>query len=167
MFVIVIALTGLLALFGNGIATMQLVENDLIAKQKAREALESIFTARNTNQLAFDAIRNAPDGIFLAGYQPLRLPNPVGGGGDGLVGTADDGSIESVTTAGHDEVVGTGDDETRTLTEFQRQIQIAPILYSDLSVNPDVRSVTVSIKYLTPIGGSRVFQLQSYISRFR
>lgn len=167
LFVIVVALTGLLSLFGHGISTMKLVGDDLIAKQKARECLESIFTARNTQQVDFDGIQNSPDGIFLAGYQPLKRPNPSGGGGDGLVGTSDDGPIESITLAGPDELMGTGDDETRVLLEFDRQIQIDPILYADSTVNPDVRRVTVRIRFPTPLGRQRVYEVESYVSRFR
>ena len=43
-----IGLVSLLALFSQAVVTMFLVQEDLIAKQKTREALESIFTARNT-----------------------------------------------------------------------------------------------------------------------
>ena len=167
LFVVVVALTGLLSLFGHGIATMKLVEDDLIAKQKARECLESIFTARNTQQVDFDSIQNSPDGIFLAGYQALKRPNPSGGGGDGLVGTADDGAVETITLPGDDGLIGTADDETRVLNEFDRQIQIDPILYADSTVNPDVRRVTVRVRFPTPLGGQRVYEVESYVSRFR
>ena len=134
----------------------------LIAKQKSREALESIYTARNTSQINFDMIQNVDDGIFLVGYQPLRRPS-----GDGLVGTADDGAIETLTLPGPDGVMNTPDDEVRVLSSFQRQIQIAPILYADDTINPDVRRVLVSIRYNTPLGGQGTYQVESYISRFR
>ena len=94
IFVIVIALTSLLSLFSYAIATMQLTQDLLIAKQKAREALESIFTARNTSQITFDMIQNDSviDGIFLVGYQDLRRPST-----DGLIGTFDDGDEDIET----------------------------------------------------------------------
>ncbi len=164
-FVLTIALTGLLALFSHAIATMMLMQDLLIAKQKSREALESIFTARNTQQISFDMIQNpaeSPDGIFLDGYQPLRRP-----GADGLIGTTDDGPIETLTLPGPDQVLGNGDDEVRVLSSFDRQIQIDPVLYADGMVNPDIRKVVVSIRYFTPFGGQRTFEVESYVSRFR
>ncbi len=168
LFVVTIALTSLLALFGYAISTMTLMQDLLIAKQKSREALESIYTARNTSQITFDMIQNVSDsGIFLDGYQPLKRPNPTGGSGDGLIGTADDGAIETLTLPGPDGVLGNGDDEVRVLTRFERQIQIDPILYADSTVNPDVRKVQVSIRYSNPLGGQQAYVVESYISRFR
>ncbi|MDA2924799.1 hypothetical protein MYX65_09125 [Acidobacteria bacterium AH-259-L09] len=168
LFVIVIALTSLLVLYGYSIATITLSQDLLIAKQKSREALESIFTARNTQQITFDMIQNVSDsGIFLDGFQPLRRPNPTAGSGDGLTGTADDGEIEALTLPGPDGVLGNGDDEIRVLDSFERRIQIDPVLYSDSTVNPDVRRVTVTIQYSTPLGGQRTYDVESYISRFR
>ena len=163
LFVVTIALTSLLALFGHSVATMSLMQDLLIAKQKAREALESIYTARNTRQISYDNIQNVADaGIFLDGFQPLRRPST-----DGLIGTVDDGAIEALTLPGDDGLLNTGDDVIRVLTTFDRQIQIDPILYADSTVNPDVRKVTVSIRYTTPLGGQRIYQVQSYVSRFR
>jgi len=164
LFVVTIALTGLLALFAHSISTMTLMQDLLIAKQKSRETLESIYTARNTRQITFDMIRNvsASPGIFLDGYQPLRRPQT-----DGLIGTADDGAIETLTLPGPDGLLGNGDDEVRVLDTFERQIQIDPILYADSTVNPDVRKVLVSIRYNTPMGGQETYVVESYISRFR
>ncbi len=169
LFVVTIALTSLLALFGYAISTMTLMQDLLIAKQKSRETLESIYTARNTRQITFDMIQNVSDsGIFLDGYQPLKRPNPTSGNGDGLIGTADDGDIETLVLPGPDgDLTTTGDNEVRTLTAFERQIQIDPILYADNTVNPDVRKVQVSIRYSNPLGGQQAYVVESYISRFR
>ena len=146
-FVIVIALVSLLTLFAYSVATMALTEDLLIGKEKAREALESIFTARNTQQITFDEIQNvvpSQPGIFLNGYQQLKTA-----GDDGLIGTADDGAIE--------------------LNQFEREIQINPVFYADAPsvVDPDVRWVRIRIRFSTPLGGQRIFELESYISRFR
>jgi hypothetical protein len=168
LFVVTIALTSLAALFGHAISTMTLMQDLLIAKQKSREALESIYTARNTRQITFDMIQNVSDsGIFLDGFQPLKKPNPTSGNGDGLIGTADDGAVETLTLPGVDGYLNTGDDEVRTLTAFERQIDIDPILFADSTVNPDVRKVTVNIRYQTPMGGQQTYQVESYISRYR
>ncbi len=164
LFVVTIALTSLLALFGYAISTMTLMQDLLIAKQKSRETLESIYTARNTGLITFDMIQivSASPGIFLDGYQPLERPQ-----GDGLIGTADDADIETLILPGPDGYLNTGDDEVRVLTTFERQIQIDPILYADSTVNPDVRKVLVSIRYNTPMGGQETYVVESYISRFR
>ena len=164
MFVITIALTSLLALFGYAISTMTLMQDLLIAKQKSRETLESIYTARNTRQITFDMIQNdnVTGGIFKVGYQPLERPQA-----DGLIGTADDADIETLKLPGPDGYLNTGDDEVRTLDRFERQIQIDPILYADSTVNPDVRKVMVSIRYSNPVGGQETYVVESYISRFR
>ncbi len=164
MFVITIALTGLLSLFGYAISTMSLMQDLLIAKQKSRETLESIYTARNTSQITFDMIQNvsASPGIFLDGYQPLERPQA-----DGLIGTADDGAVENLILPGVDGTLNTGDDEVRVLDTFERQIQIDPILFADSSVNPDIRRVLVSIRYNTPMGGQSTYTVESYISRYR
>jgi hypothetical protein len=168
MFVITIALTSLLALFGYAISTMTLMQDLLIAKQKSRETLESIYTARNTRQITFDMIQNvSSSGIFLDGYQPLKRPNPTGSSGDGLIGTADDGDIETLILPGPDGYLNTGDDEVRVLDRFERQIQIDPILYADSTVNPDVRKIMVSIRYSNPVGGQETYEVESYISRYR
>ncbi len=168
LFVVTIALTSLLALYGYAISTMALMQDLLIAKQKSRETLESIYTARNTQQITFDMIQNVSDsGIFIDGYQPLKRPNPTSGNGDGLIGTADDGDIEEMRLPGPDGYLNTGDDEVRVLTRFERQIQIDPIFYADSTVNPDVRRVLVSIRYNTPMGGQETYEVESYISRYR
>jgi len=165
MFVITIALTGLLSLFGYAISTMSLMQDLLIAKQKSRETLESIYTARNTSQITFDMIQNdnVADGIFLEGYQSLKRP-----GNDGLIGTSDEGAIETLTLPGPDgDLMLTADNEFRVLDTFERQIQISPILFADSSVNPDVRRIMVSIRYNTPMGGQSTYAVESYISRYR
>jgi len=165
LFVVTIALTSLLALFGYAISTMTLMQDLLIAKQKSREALESIYTARNTGLITFDMIQNvsASPGIFLDGYQPLERPQ-----GDGLIGTADDADVEELILPGPDgDLTTTGDNEVRVLSTFARQIQIDPILFADSTVNPDVRKVLVSIRYNTPMGGQDTYVVESYISRYR
>ncbi len=164
LFVVTIALTSLLALFGYAISTMTLMQDLLIAKQKSRETLESIYTARNTRQITFAMIQNdnVTGGIFLEGYQSLKRP-----GDDGLIGTSDDGAIEELRLPGLDGQLGNVDDEIRVLDRFERQIQIDPILFADSTVNPDVRKVMVSIRYSNPVGGQETYVVESYISRYR
>ncbi|MDA2937722.1 prepilin-type N-terminal cleavage/methylation domain-containing protein [Acidobacteria bacterium AH-259-A15] len=167
LMVMTIGLTGLLALFSQSVITMYLVQEELIAQQKSREALEGIYTARDTQLITFDMIQNDPAGVFLAGFQPLRLPNPTSGGGDGLVGTADDGAVETLTLPGPDGQLGTGDDLIRPLTNFDRQIEIDPVLMSGGNPYPDLRQITITVRYTTSQGWQRSYQVASYISRYR
>ena len=159
VFVSVIGLVSLLALFSQSVVTMFLVQEELIAKHKAREALESIYTAQNTQGITFDMIENtpAPGAVFLDGFQPLLLA-----GDDGLIGTSDDGAIETLHLPGPDGVLGNADDINRTLTNFERQIEISPVgSYTDL------KQITVTVRYTTPQGWQRSFQASSYVSRYR
>src|SRR6267154_2502265 len=86
MAILTIGLVSLLGVFGIAMASTQDSQQDMIAKQLANEALESIVTARNTSQKQWSDIQNIADGgIFLPGYQPL-----YDAGADGIMGTADD-----------------------------------------------------------------------------
>ena len=155
----IVGLVSLLALFSQAVVTMFLVQEDLIAKQKTREALESIFTARNTQDITFDKIEDTPDsGIFLDGFQPLQLA-----GDDGLIGTADDGAVETLYLLGPDGLLNEGgDDVTRPLTNFERRIEIVPVpTYTDL------KQVNVTVRYTTTQGWTRSFQVSSFVSRYR
>ncbi len=91
--------TGLLSLAGVFILGLNQLSGSsaaLIAREKAREAVESVHTARDTRviQLVPDLqrrlrpgcrVRGKPAGVFLDGPQPLN-----NAGTDGLVNTADD-----------------------------------------------------------------------------
>ncbi len=154
--VMLVGLMGVLSLFGHALLSMRFAEQNLVAKQKAREAIESIFTARNTAQVTFDQIQGTDNsGIFLTGLQPLKVP-----GTDGLVGTADDGAAETMVLAGRDGLLGTSDDTITTLSQFQRQIAIT-------TLSTDLRQITVTMRYSPTRGFVRDYQVTSYISRFR
>ena len=64
--VLMIGLLAVLATFAMAIGNTNSVQLDSIARQKATEALESIFTARQTSQITFAKIQNvgAGAGIF-------------------------------------------------------------------------------------------------------
>lgn len=156
IFVSTIGLVSLLALFSQSVVTMFLVQEDLIAKQKARETLESIYTARST--ITFNDIKNAAaGGVFEDGWQDLKVA-----GDDGLIGTTDDGAIETLNLPGPDGQLGNGDDINRTLTNFERQIQIA-----DVGSYTDLRKITVTVRYTTSQGWVRSFETSSYFSKYR
>jgi prepilin-type N-terminal cleavage/methylation domain-containing protein len=177
MIAIVIMSIGILtvvAAFATAIATTQNAQQDLIARQKALEAMESIFTARNTQQINFAAIANIPDGgIFTSGATLLWDAGP-----DGLVNTADDipfaakgvcpAGPECITLPGPDGILGTADDVPMSLGNFTRQIQINPVLQADGTVNPNLKQIIVTVSYTT--GGflvPRSYSVNALISSFR
>ena len=57
-----IGLLAVLATFAMAISNTTSVQNDSIARQKAAEAMESIYTARQTSQITFDKIQNVGRG---------------------------------------------------------------------------------------------------------
>jgi prepilin-type N-terminal cleavage/methylation domain-containing protein len=172
---IAILMIGLLALvgtFGLALGSTANSQEDLVAKQKAMEAVESIYTARNTQQLGFGAIANtnAAGGIFKQGYQPL-----LAAGGDGLVGTIDDtnfpacpSGVECINLPGPDGILGTSDDTQMSLSNFERQITITSVLQPDGTANPNLKQVQVDVRY-TKAGSSnkRTYTTIAYISSYR
>jgi len=132
-----IGILSVLAVFGTAVATTQNAQENLIARQKALETMESIYTARNTQQINFSQIANISNGgIFTDG--PTQL---LSAGRDGLVNTADDVDFpasgacpagpECITLPGSDGILGTADDTAMSLANFQRQIQINTVLEAD------------------------------------
>ena len=163
MAVMVVGLVGVVGLFSASVGSAYNSQADLIAKQKARQALESIFTARNTQQVSFDMVSNVSSGgIFLDGWQQLRAA-----GADGLTGTADDGAPETTTLPGVDGLYGTADDIIVPLSQFQRQIVIQPAIRSDGSADPNLRQVSVSLQYPASNGIMNSYSVSTYISRYR
>jgi hypothetical protein len=161
--VLTIALLALGMAMVHGLSAMFMVQEQLIAKQKAREALESVFTSRSTQNITFDQIRNVSGGgIFLEGFQSIR-----GMGADGIANTGDDSAdpVETMLMAGPDGVVGTADDVRRTLSGFQRSVTIANVLTPTNLVDPDVRTITVVVRFRAQ-GRWRTVTSRSFISRF-
>jgi prepilin-type N-terminal cleavage/methylation domain-containing protein len=156
--------TGLLSLagvFSVGMVHMAGSTPGVIAREKAREAIESVHTARDTGNLPWPKIKNEPaPGIFLTGPQSLYAP-----GVDGLANTADDAAAGLEKMAGNDNIRGTADDIP--LTDFTREIQISD-LYMDNAptvVNPNLRQIKVIIRYKVA-GWWRTYTLTTYVSSF-
>lgn len=169
-----IGIMTLIAAFATAIAATNNAQENLIARQKTLEAMESIYTARNAQQITFNQIANiSSGGIFTTGATQLLAAGP-----DGLVNTADDVSFpangacpagpECLMLPGPDGVLGTADDKALSLANFTRQIQISTVLESDgVTVNPNLRQVTVTVSYTT--GGStipRAYTVNALISSF-
>jgi hypothetical protein len=157
--------TGLLSLagvFALGLNHVASSSPALIAREKAREAVESVHTARDTRTIVWDQIRNVADGgVFVSGVQdPIRMP-----GNDGLVNTADDNAaeVEMQRSPGTDGILGNEDDVLRPLSTYTRQIEISPLLKPDGTINPILRQVRVTIGY--QVGSARrTYVLTTYIS---
>lgn len=162
MVALMILTFGLLSLaqaFCLGMRHMTTSSANLIAREKAREAVESVHTARDTGTIAWSQIKNVADGgIFLDAAQQLHQP-----GADGLVNTADDAAapLEVQRDAGPDGILNSSDDKVTTLSGFTRRIEILELD----PVNADLRAVRVTITY--QVGAARgSYILRTFISSF-
>jgi prepilin-type N-terminal cleavage/methylation domain-containing protein len=148
--ILVVGLTALMALFAKSLSAVQSSQDGQIARQKAREALESIYAARNDGTLSFDQVQNvSASGIFSDGFQPMYLA-----GANGIPGTTSDTTIlDRVILPGKDGIVQTapnattptGDDVFVPLVNFQRQILISPVTVGG-TVNLYMRKVVVTVR---------------------
>jgi prepilin-type N-terminal cleavage/methylation domain-containing protein len=157
--------TGLMALvgvFALGVTRMATSSPMLIAREKAREAVESVHAARDTGELAWNKVFNVGDnGVFLGGARKLRTPGP-----DGLVNTADDGDVETVRKPGKDDLLDTADDELVELNDFTREIRITTLNYDGGGgTNPNLRQVVVTIRYKVD-NVWRTYTLTTYVSSY-
>ena len=150
MVAVTILLVGIMAMLSaitGGIVMTTTSQQHLTAKQYTQSTIEAIFSARDLDELTFDAIGNVgdttiPGGVFLSGDQPI-YPSP---GRDGIVGSADD-------AAGPDGTPGTSDDGA-AVDGFTRQIEIANVADPDRpGAAISLRQIKVTITYM--IGGAR------------
>ncbi|HYR43211.1 MAG TPA: hypothetical protein VER98_09320 [Terriglobia bacterium] len=158
-----IALLTVAMAMGQGISATYTSQEQLIAKQKAQEALESVMMARNTQEIGFAQIQSVGNGgIFLAGFQPIENM-----GVDGIPNTTDDaGPVETITFPGVDGTLGTGDDVTVSLTGYKRQITISTInLPNDTNPDPDIRRIDVDVQYVVR-GITKTVRVSSMVSRY-
>jgi len=170
-----IGILTLLAAFATAVGATQNAQENLIARQKTLEAMESIYTARNTQQITFAQIANTGGGgIFTTGATQLLAAGP-----DGLVNTTDDVSFpangpcpagpECLVLPGPDGILGTADDKAMSLGNFTRQIQISKVFEADgVTVDPNLKQVTVTISYTTGTSTiPRVYTVNALVSAFR
>ncbi|HUN87472.1 MAG TPA: prepilin-type N-terminal cleavage/methylation domain-containing protein [Terriglobales bacterium] len=166
MFAIVIlgvGLCALMAMFGSAVYTMQFAQEDQIARQKAREALEAAVSARNDTTITFAQLQNVSNGgIFKDGFGTLYQAGP-----NGIPGTTSDGSTpDYFRLPGPDGIMNTADDRIIPLNNFQRQILINNVYNSDGTLNADMRKIAVTVRILGQERGARDYTITSYISRF-
>jgi Tfp pilus assembly protein PilV len=144
MFILMAGLLPLVGMFTIGVKQMTASTPMLVAREKAREAIESVHAARDTEEASWPTIRNQSDGgIFLDGAQTIKLP-----GADGLVNTADDGAAELPAA------------------QYRREIDISPLNFDGGGpVNPNLREVKVTVSYKV-YGGWRTYVMTTYVSSY-
>jgi len=164
MVILMVGLVTLLGVFSLALATTQTAQQDMIAKQLASEAMESIVTARQTTQLPWSSVQNvSAGGIFSDGFKSIQ-----NAGANGVAGTTDDTGARTLTLPGPDGVVGTSDDISLPLTNYQRQIAITAVTDSSGNILTDLRSVTITVQYAVPRTSiKKNYVLTSYISQYR
>jgi type II secretory pathway pseudopilin PulG len=168
MGILATGLLGLAGVFTIGMAHMATSSANLVAREKAREAVESVHTARDTRTIVWCQIYNvsstrtadcggAPAAVFLDGAQPLKDP-----GTDGLVNTADDGNTEEQRLPGPDGILGNTDDVHIALTNYTRTIVITNVIENSVT-NANLKQIVVTINYTVgPI--KRTYTLTTYVS---
>jgi type II secretory pathway pseudopilin PulG len=146
------------AVYTQGIQASNSNQMSFIAQQKAQEAMETIFAARDSGTLTFNNIANVSQGgVFVDGARPLCDAGP-----DGVLGTADDNcNIPNVivTGPGPDGILGTADDTVINLNPWMtRTIAITPV-----AGTAKLNQVIITVNYIYQGKTSR-FVLVSYIS---
>lgn len=152
--VLSVGVLGLSQAFVAGVQQAMSSPYEVLATQKAAEAIESVFAARDSHTIAWAQMRNSDEGgVFVGTATPMTTA-----GADGVLNTADDGPVESYTFPGADGYVGTDDDRTLTLDAFTRRIRI-------VELSPFLRNVTVTITY--PSGAiTKTYEITALISQY-
>ena len=164
--IMTIGLVSLLGVFGLAMASTQTSLQNSISKQIANEAMEGVFTARESQNLTWSQIANTGSGgVFLSGFQPIDCA-----GVDGIIGTADDAACgpQILNLPGPDGIYGTADDIQMPLTNYQRAIAISPAL--DQNGNPiqTLDTVTITVQYTNPqLKTTQNYILTTYVSEYR
>jgi len=169
--ILIVGLVSLAYCYAMGLSVVSRAQEDSVARQKAREAMEDVFTARDTSTITFDQICNIAAGtpcIFTAAATPLYTAGP-----DEIVNTADDGTgplfpgcsanpcVEVVDLPGPDGILGTADDVLAPLYQYQRQITITQVPGNQL-----LKQVTVTITYTTSQGQTGQVSINALMSPY-
>jgi prepilin-type N-terminal cleavage/methylation domain-containing protein len=162
MLILAIGVLSMIDVMAQGLKVSTTTQYDYIAKKKAEQAIEAIYTARNTQEKSWDQIQNiSQGGIFKDGPQQLYAP-----GNDGLVGTVNDDITHPdvvIIGPGPDGIMGTSDDVVVPLSGMTREIQITPVVDNTGKTVPNLRQITVIIRYMS-INGQKTQTFVSYIS---
>jgi len=162
MVVLAIGLLSILALFGYALASTQHAQEDLIAKQKARELLEAVYSARDDALITFAQIQNnnVAGGIFHTGFEPLyRITQNT----NGILATDTEGPtldyVLAPDAAGNLTVLV-------PLTTYQRQIEILPTTDAGGNIRGDLRIIRVTVRVNANGGNFRNYVVTGYISSY-
>ncbi len=179
MVILAVGLLATLAALEITMAANSTSQQDMIARQLASEAMESIFNARNSSQIPFSSIANTtatPPGIFVPTSEQPKCEGP-----DGILGTADDtacltasgvecpnAGVECLSEAGPDGIVGTADDAIVSLANFYRTITITPLSEDGITTDQTLVEVTITINYQVAgnFGHTRTYVLNEEISEY-
>jgi prepilin-type N-terminal cleavage/methylation domain-containing protein len=140
-----VGLLPLVAVYATSVQQMGASQPMMLAREKAREAVESVHAARDTGTASWNNIRNVGEGgVFLDGPRAVKDP-----GNDGLVNTADDGADQMASSL------------------FTREIDINPVLQDNGSglPNPQLREIRVIIRYKVNQAW-RDYTLITYVSSY-
>lgn len=161
--ILMVGLLGVLALLTTALSATSHAQEDLVAKQKARELLEAVYSARDDADIAWAQIQNdnVPGGAFKTGWDQLFRVTP---GSKQILGTSVPGEgptldyVLALDAAGNLTV-------QVPLTNYQRRIDILPVLYPDGTTNPNLRLINVTVQVL---GANRPpYTVAGYISSYR
>ena len=165
--VLTVGVLGAASVLSAGMQNLSSSPPDVIVTQKAVQAVEAVFSFRDSHKLPPDQIwaklRNvhgasgSDGGIFVDGPTSLYTAGP-----DGLVNTTDDDStIETIILPGKDQTVGTSDDQRVVLSNYTREIKIRDVA----NENGQLRQITVTVKYQN--GPTvRTYTLTTFISSY-
>ena len=163
MFILTVGLVSLLSVFALSLKTTQTSQQDLIAKQLANEAVESIFTARDTAQIQWAQIQNVSSGgLFLDNLQPVNNAGP-----DGIFGTADDSAAggQILYPPGTNGLPSTAN--PMPLTLYQRSILITPVVRAGATI-ATLRNLRITVQYSTTTYSTpKTYVLTGFISQYR
>lgn len=161
--VLIVGVLGAAGVVAAGMQNLSSSPGDVIVTQKAAQAIEAVFAARDSHKLTWAQIQNvhgasgSDNGIFLDGAQPLKTA-----GSDGLVNTADDPTqIETTPLPGPDHLLFTADDGVISLNGYTREIAIRDVS----GEGGQLRSITVTLIY-TNGRTRRTYTLSSFISAY-
>jgi type II secretory pathway pseudopilin PulG len=164
--VVMVGVLSLAAMLATGLAYMQMSQYDFIAQQKAAEAVESIFTARDMGQATWDSICNVGSSVCAAGIfiaNPTSLCDP---GPDGILGTADDNCAGLPDAMLLPNASGNFNPPVRApLSSFKRTITITNATTAGGATIPNLRQIQVTITY-TAGRFNRTYTMTSNISNF-
>jgi type II secretory pathway pseudopilin PulG len=161
MFVLMVGVVGLAGSIANGARRLTGTQDQLLATERAAEAAESVFKARDNRTITWAEIRNVADGgIFVDGPQDIKTA-----GADGLVNTSDDGALETILRPGPDGLLGTDDDVETPMYGMTREIEIRDFVGPDGVTSATLRELRVIVRYRAG-SGTEEFVLTTYISAY-